>query len=270
MRADPRSGPERLGGTVGGKTLFNDDGSRFVIVVTADLLLETPFAAWSRTATLAHEFMHVAYGSARRAALGVLPDGSAPWEVARLIALQASEEFRVERLAHAITDHLVTAEQDGEILNYGKWRLAEMLSTVASIASHVEERSLDAVFRYRLSGGDEALGSMWAEVAQLSAEATISLTYVQACVPSGTMLWNLVERTPGVALLEAACSPLFRYLDEHPLMPESVDEWRLDAEGLAIAGRGGWTEAWRCLGLTAVPLESGFFLHVGDPDLPEG
>ena len=265
---DRRDGPERLGGTVAGKSLVNDRTRRAEIVVSADFL-RSPDPSWlyRSAGVFAHECWHVIYATARTAAIGETPGGWLPWDVARIVTNIAAEEYRVEILAQLVVDSMFTARIDDEVVPYRTLFGEPVRQGASDAVERFSELAIATVDDYRINGGDDRLMSMWSKIALLSEDLTKAIAIGDANCPPDHR--GVLDHPPARGLgthLDLLWTPFIDHLRTTPVLP-TKDHWEQDRTALSEIGLTLWTDIWELVALTATPSGDSFHLSVVGPQI---
>ena len=263
---DRRSGVERVGGVVTGKTLLSDDDREAVILLAKDLLVMDGFGQMQAAIAIAHEFSHVIYGLVRNATVGIGPNCWLPWEVAEVIAIVAAEEFRCDRLALQIVAPIITATDDeGNEVPLSQVGGSSYLNGVVSALDEVSPYLEETILQYRSHERSvQKMQQMWNEVVRISEGIVIFLSHAEAYNDLDEPLIAGIGHR-GASLL-GPIGPLFEYLRAAPLLPEA-DEWAQDREALKRIGREGLMATWAQLGLNPRPDGDGMYIEVTNPKI---
>src|SRR6266699_722587 len=261
---DRRSGVERVGGVVAGKALMSDDSTEAVVLISKETLGPNDgFAQLQAAIGLGHEFSHILYGAVRNATVGISPDRWLPWEMAEVMALEAAEEYRCDRLALLLIDPVITATDDrGERIALGAVLGGSYIDGMTAALDAVSPGMEDTILRYRTH--QITLQQMWNEVAKISEEILLYVSHAEAHSDlDDSLLLGTIEHR-GESLLKPIATPLFRYLRTTSLLPDA-GEWAEDRKSLKRIGRDGLMAMWGQLGLHPRPQGGSFYLEVRGP-----
>jgi hypothetical protein len=259
---DRRSGVERIGGRVAGKTLISDDGSEAVVLVNRnELALENGVGQLNAAIIIAHELSHVLYGIARSATVGISPDCWRPWEVAEILAFLAAEEYRCDQLAILLVEGAFTPTDDASNpINVGALIGAPYLDNLPAVLNSIDPNLPDVIFAYRTRR--ISLEEMWREVISVSEQVLLIVAHAQAHSTDDHMVLDAIDHNC-VSLLSRITGPLFDYLASSPVIPE-LDKWADDRSTLRRIGRDGLMAMWAQLGLHPRPDGEGVYTEVTD------
>ena len=266
LDADRRSGVERIGGVVGGKTMCSDSGDRAVVIIASALAGDPEGAAkyWA-AGTIAHEYGHLLYGAARIGAIGRTENVWLPWDIASMIGVLAAEEYRVNRIGHALVDQALPAtDETGAPVSLASivgWRyIASLIEALDSVVPGMS----DVVNAYRTH--QTTLDEMWAQVVRISEEITLYCAHAETHYDGEVALFELLPAHPGRELLKAVWEPLATHFDATQVLPQP-EEWAADRKQIEQISKKGWMDAWNRLGLRPTPLGDGYHLAVDKPQV---
>jgi hypothetical protein len=254
---------DRIGGVVAGKTVQADDGSRAVVLVDIDALAPPGNPALVLSIFLvAHELMHVAYGSCRTAASIPPRVGWLPWDLAEMVTVTAAEEYRCDRLATTVMRVVFTATDDaGNVLDPALAVADAHRATLETALDVMDPGLPNTIYGFRT--WHMSLDDMWNHVARMTGEFFVYLGHAEATATSDDPVLA-GEDHPAVELFRPAWEPWVEYLRTAPLLPEK-DTWLEDRQTLMDIGRDGLLEVWRRLGLHPRPEGDTFYLGVTEP-----
>lgn len=259
---DRRSGVERVGGVVTGKTLLKDDSSKATVLLSKDVFESKDSSARLQAAiALAHEFSHALYGVARNATVGISPDRWLPWEIAEVLALLAAEEYRCDRLAILLVEQVLTVtatDAHGKPLTLAAAIGDPYANMVIEALDEVSPRMQDTILQYRTHR--IALQPMWNQVVRSTEGLLLLLAHAEAHNDHDESLLDATEHR-GASFLKHITNPLFEYLRTTPLLPKT-SKWVEDRAALKRIGRDGLMAMWAGLGLYPRPQGRGFYLQV--------
>lgn len=260
---DRRSGPERVGGIVGGKCIVADNLQQAAIVITDQVHGAVDGLGKLHAVNMvAHELGHLAYGAVRGAALGNFPSVRLPWEVAGVIAVNAAEEYRVDQLAAVMTSVVLSpTDSNGNAVSPSAVILPGWLDNLPNALDEVVPDIEGVIWDYR--NRRVQLDDLWHRVVMTSEGIALYLAHTEAHHHQENAVVESVEH-PAVDLLEPLWRPLFDHLRTSDLILD-VDDWPHDRARLHEIGRTGLAETWRRLGIVASPAGDTFHLAVGDP-----
>lgn len=261
-----RTGTERVGGVVAGKTLLDDAAERAIVLLSTDAIAAPGTDGEMVTAFVAaHELMHVVYGAARTAAgiTAELVDASSdPWGAAEMVAVTTAEEYRCDELALIILDiALAVTDGVGNKVTFRDFLNGLHAEGLDDVLDLIEPGLPDTVLEYRV--GRRQLGDMWWHVARTLSEFLVLLAHAQATTAADEVLLEHSAH-PAAALIEPAWTPLVEHLLGTRPLPAPT-EWAADRQALRDIGRSGLVEVWRRLGLRPRPEGETFYLEVTAP-----
>lgn len=265
---DASRGLDRVGGVLGGKTLVAGDGSEASVIVPVEYALVSGEAQRVVAEVVVHEFGHVVYERQRDVAVGRPTNAWVPWDVAEMLAVLVSEEFRVDIIGHVMADQLITLTDDaGEPISLASLSRASFEADVAEALDALDPQLSGELHRYRREGG--SLMSLWTEIVRASQGVAVYLAHLSAARGLGDLCVGDLDALdhPGFEILRPLWEPLASYLHSSHPFPEP-EEWAEDQKELKRIGLEGFTEVWRRLGVAAWPQGDSFYLSVEEPGRP--
>jgi|SRR5665213_1087938 len=264
---ETRSGIDRVGGIVAGKTLLDASGLKACIYINPLLFdpadsLSTVFGAF----TIVHEFGHVLHDVQRHAAIGATEEVSSPWDLAGMFGLLAANEFRADQLACLILPHVITlTDGEGRTLNVSELMGNPHLEGFEGYLDVIIPGLPKIVHDYRTRKID--LVHMWNEVARISGEAAILCAHVDALRTEDQDLAKEFSEHRASELISKFWTPVAQHLKTSPMIP-STDGWAEDRATIWELSRAGWLSSWESLGIRASAEGDHFRLDIDSGDFP--
>lgn len=264
--------PERVGGTVVGKTLPRTrDYAQVDIVLDANIGEDSPLQVVEAVMFLAHEYAHVFIGRLRAKA-GTRPAPpvrlQTPSEIAAILAYEAADEYRCDLFANSVLDRLTITVDDGEPqpVTLATLRGGDYFDELAQAHDQIIYPGwADLVDAYRREEIDPL--DMFFTLVQQSGSVLKLLAHADATACSAGLppILDGGSNLRGLGLYVAEAWPTIQRLLEAESQPIPTSQDFEAADRAIQAAGAGIERMWEKLGITWTPDTDGYSLHVRVP-----